>query len=226
MNGASTDEKTTIQASSQTVSGRNTGEERRRRLRKRGQTTRSSDTDPATTEEKTEVDRHTLLFGIRMSIRYHAKRQGHFRIIGQSLNFLLLVLGSGAVAVAISEISEYVYLKIGIGIGIAAISSIKIAFDPSNKAAVHRQFLKDYSQIEEELALAADEKTARKCYRKRLQLESREPATLINLSFICYNEVAISMNPENVVHVRELGFCQRWLARWWDIQPYKTHLQS
>ena len=225
MNGTSSAEKDTAQTnpealprqstgslSSPTVKGGSNRQEGRR-------TARGSDASSSTRDGE-RINAAALLFGIRLSIRYHAKRQGHFETIHRTLNFVLLIMGSAAVGFAFGE---RWWAGIGVGLTVAVISAIKTAVNPAGRAAEHRQLLKDYSHLEMKLRLNDDDHVIEECYRARLRLESIEPATLINLSFVCYNEVAVSMGGKAVSHIRQLTKTQRFLARWWDFPPYETH---
>ena len=170
----------------------------------------------STSQEK--VARHELLFSVQMSIRYHSKRQGFFEGADQVSNFLLLMFSSAAVAAALKDWSDF--LSVGIGIGIALITSMRIAFRVASKAARHSHFVTEYTNLERELRYMDDEDEIASVWDSRLNVESEEPPTLINLSKVCHNEVIASQDLDPS-YILPLSKPQRFLAPIWDLNPYK-----
>ena len=171
----------------------------------------------STSQEK--VARHELLFGVQMSIRYHSKRQGFFEGADQVSNFLLLVFSSAAVAAALKDWSDF--LSVGIGIGIALITSMRIAFRVASKAARYSHFVTEYTNLEREILHMEDDQYEVDSGRDaRLNIESKEPPTLINLSKVCHNEVIASQGLDPS-YILPLSKPQRFLAPIWDLNPYK-----
>ena len=157
------------------------------------------------------------IFEVRLSIRYHSKRQKHFEIIEAGSNFLLLFLGSGALATtAIKFLPREASI---IGMLIAAITAMKIAFGPAYRAARHARFVESFAELEKKLLSIKNDEEIDQVIGELLDLEAKEPPALINLSVICYNEVAISEDQEG--YVRPLSRWQGFMARWMDWRPYQ-----
>ena len=152
------------------------------------------------------------LFEIWLSIRYHSKRQKHFEILEAGSNFLLLLLGSGAVATAAVPAIPI------IGMTIAAITAMKIAFGPAYRAARHERLIESFTELESKLLSSKNDEEVDQIIGEILKLEAKEPPVLINLSIICYNEVAISKGRETA---RSLSGWQGFMARWMDWRPYQ-----
>ena len=158
------------------------------------------------------------LFQIRLSIRYHSKRQKHFDILEAGSNFLLLFLGSGALATtAIKFLPREASI---IGMIIAAITAMKIAIGPAYRAARHARFVESFTELESKLLFSKNDEEVDQVIGKLLKLEAKEPPVLINLSIICHNEVAISEDQEE--YVRSLSKWQGFMARWMDWRPYQA----
>ena len=176
-----------------------------------GQRKEQTGSSTASSAAAEEVDKR--LFEIRLSIRYHSKRQKHFEVLEAGSNFLLLLLGSGAVATAATSAP----LR-SIGMMIAAITAMKIAFKPAYRAMRHERFVDSFTELETKLLSSKDDEEVDQVVVEILKLEAKEPPVLINLSVICYNEVAISEGQED--YVRYLGRWQEFMARWMDWRPY------
>ena len=163
-----------------------------------------------------------LLFEIRLSVRYHVKRQRFYESWERWSNFGLLVLGSATVGTAFHKIQG---LEVVVGLLVTLLSALKITGKFAVKTALHSQFVKDFTELEKQLVANRDEETVQRVHKSRLTLEATEPAVMINLSIICYNEEVWAQG-YNKKNLKPLNKVQRFLASWKDWRPYQQMSSS
>ncbi|NKB77626.1 MAG: hypothetical protein GKR96_11440 [Gammaproteobacteria bacterium] len=165
---------------------------------------------------------HTLLFGVRRSVRYHSHRQRFFRNLNQLSNFLGLVLGSAAVvAFMSSQASSYGAYAAALA---AVISAASLVFSFSERANQHENLKREFIEIEQSLAENDDEDNILSMEQKRLQIETQEPSKLYALDLLCHNEVvrAIYSREEVKDHIVKIRWRERMTANfvaWPQITP-------
>ena len=131
-----------------------------------------------------------LLFGIRRSIRYHAKRQAFYEGWERWTTFLTLLLGSGTVALAVQKSSIGAAV---VGFAVSVISGAKLVWAFGIKAGKHSQFVRDFTRLEKELRGDTSKETVLKVTHERLTIEADEPPQRQALSVLCHNELAQAM---------------------------------
>ena len=79
--------------------------------------------------------------------------------------------------------------------------------------------MESFTELESKLLFSKNDEEVDQVIGELLKLEAKEPPVLINLSIICYNEVAISKGRETAP---SLSRWQEFMARWMDWRPYQV----
>lgn len=170
------------------------------------------------TKIELENSKKDLLFDINRSIRYNSKRCKFFEYLDRFVNFIGLIFSSSAIYVITKE---YQLVAILLGAVVTITSSLALVIGFSNKARDHRDFINGFSQLQTLLLTSElSEKLINDVTAKMRELDSKEPAVLIVLEQICYNEQLIAEGfPKE--KCSKISWYQRLFAQFFDIRSHK-----
>ena len=131
-----------------------------------------------------------LVFRVRRSIRYNSRRQGFFETVDRVLTLLLILLGSSAIGTQAKFADPWEFwLVVSIGALVAILSSVMLVFVPGVRAATHRQFVKEFTQLDKKLSSDRSKGNVRQVWLACLELEAAEPPVMRALDVLCHNEL-------------------------------------
>ncbi|MDA8375633.1 MAG: hypothetical protein M0Z50_00905 [Planctomycetia bacterium] len=157
-------------------------------------------------------DWHSLLFGVRRSVRYHERRAAFFSRL-DTLNGLISL--SAGTSVAATAISGHPVVAFSAGTIVALSNVINVMIGSSRMAALHRELRGRFIGLERQMVLSA--MTAENFQRftdERLRIESEEPPVIGALDALCHNEEARAEG--NVSCVRPVSWWQRMGSQFLD----------
>lgn len=169
-----------------------------------------------------------LLFGIRRSVRYHARRRGFYERFHSVVVFTALLFGSATIAafgaaLGSDEWPKWVaFLPASVATALAAadwtMGSIR-------KASEHAVLVRRFTELERKLVPApgaGSETLVSEVTGERLDIEAEEPPVLRVLDTICHNELLRAMGYPIERQVR-VGFWQRVFSPFFDWREHTLH---
>lgn len=168
-----------------------------------------------------DVEFHDLLFGVRRSIRYHARRIVFFDALYKWTQAGAVVTGSATVAFAVSS-----YAGAGVTAFLAAMvavfSALNLVFRFAESARIHSDFVQKYTDLEKRMTALKNQtaETARPFVLERLAIEAMEPPVLRTLDMICHNELCRAMGHDRSKMVK-ISPAQRIFAQLFDLMDHK-----
>ncbi|UFS65299.1 hypothetical protein LO749_01645 [Paracoccus denitrificans] len=169
------------------------------------------DAPPPKAAKASDDSRHELWCHVQRSIRYHRAREAFFQWFANAFTFLTLMAGSGVVVSVLSTASAAV--SIWCGIAVAAMQSLELVLQISQKARLHNSLASEFSAIERTMAKKPEMSQAEMNDLEAdiLMIEAREPPVKRYLDLICHNQVARAIGSDDI---EPLTFWQRHLAHW------------
>lgn len=169
-------------------------------------------------QERIAKDWHDLLFGVRRSIRYHARRRMFFDRFRQLTSALGVILGSATVFTLLNEM-EPLYPSLAAAL-VTVLFTIDLVVGTGPAARLHndlnRRFIDLERQMElEEIPIDGHALAKHKAYR--LEIEVDEPPVHRVLDMMCHNELLRAMGYEKS-HFARIRLHQRLLAHFFDVQ--------
>lgn len=165
---------------------------------------------------------HELSFGVKRSVRYHAKRSSFFYKLNQLNSLATIVLASAVMSSMMEGVKVYdVSLSMMIGFVAFVLASIVIVFDATGQAQKHHDLSRRFIELEKAMLKANPNQDDYVAWTKeRLSIEAEDPHTLKVLDVICHNELvrAGEYGDEQMAHI---GICQRLVAQFMDIRADK-----
>lgn len=159
------------------------------------------------------LDRHNLLWNVRKSQRYHARRMAFFDRWHKVTGFVG-VLGASAVFVAMAEHVPVWLATTGAGL-VVVMSSIDLVVGFSVMARCHNDLRRRFCLLEAAIAAKPEAKASElaRWTEERLNIEADEPPVYVALDLQCDNELrrATGRDPEPLG--RFMGLTAHWL-RW------------
>lgn len=159
-----------------------------------------------------------LLFGVRVSRRYHDHRERWYNCIHTSGQIAVIVFGGTSFAAlsAPASISKWVAFTV------LVLGAISWTISPVEKAAKHREIRRRFIDLEIQCekayrAKTSDEDKYQHLYADRLSIERDEPPVLRNLNIICRD--AQCRAEGSYKHVSNIAWWQRLFAPVVDICP-------
>jgi hypothetical protein len=145
----------------------------------------------------------TLLFNVRLSIRYHNRRRSFFDTVNLAASFIAVVFGSAAIAALWSKWPDGAVYAAAL---VSLVSGANLVLRSSERARQHHELARRFIELEQKV-LPASEGEFFELYKQKLQIESDEPPGLGVLMIVCHNEQisAEGLAPSRLV----------WL-RWWQ----------
>ena len=170
------------------------------------------------------VDYNELLFSVRLSIRYHERRQ---RFMHSVLNFTLwwsLVMGSASTATILGSAPDL--LKILPALLLTVLSAGCLAYGVRARAALHDDLRRRFIDLEAQLRRQGESvDAAQQGELDRLRIEADEPPILRVLACICHNAESKSMGIPSKEWAK-ITPVQRFLSPFFDWKANKIKLPS
>lgn len=154
-----------------------------------------------TSDEEREIESSfiKLEFGVRKSIRYHAKRKRFFENWHNFINALIILAGSSAFVALLSSTGTIALWLTAI---VSTCAVIDLIGDLTKKGILHGELKQRFSALLKEICLSR--KTAedlQKLSVERILIESDEPTCMSLLDKHCHNEEAYSQGyDENYIY--------------------------
>ena len=155
-----------------------------------------------------------VLFDVRLSIRYHERRQGFFGGLLNATLFASLTLNSAAAGILLSRTPE-IWATVAMLI-VATMSAACLAYGARDKAARHDDLRRRFITLESEIRRRDHtDEVAEWGELERLAIEADEPPTLSTIYALCHNEESKAMDfaQDDLIPITKT---QRFLAHFID----------
>ena len=174
--------------------------------------------------EELEQESYKLLWAVRRSTRYHARRQSFFDFLHSWTVALQLLFGSAAVAAFLSQSPPT--WGLWAAIGVTALAAFDLVFGLNRMARLHMDLTRQWLHLEQGLTIAppADATALNRYKADRLDLDMKEPPVLRVLNLISHNEVALATGRDDYFY--KISWWQRVLANFWDINDQQIKLEQ
>lgn len=162
-----------------------------------------------------------LLFGVRLSVRYHSRRQGFYRNCHTVVTVTALLAGSTTAVAFGTAISGDLplWLKLVPAMMITVFSAFDLVFRFSDKSCQHADLCRKFIDLERQLEegrFAPDAALIKKATAQRLAIEATEPPVLKVLGTLVHNELLRAMGYKKS-RQKKVGFWQRLFAPYFDL---------
>ena len=151
-----------------------------------------------------------LLFGVRRSVRYHAKREMFFDRLNLWLDVLTLTAG-GATAILVAGDNEVGFAA---AVTTSALAALSVVLAPDRAARLHNDLARQFIDLERAVVAKETAPTIDDIHDltgRRLLIEANEPPVIRVLAVVMHNELAKAMGVEKK-HMVKVSAVQRWLA--------------
>lgn len=168
-------------------------------------------------------DRHSLMFDVRRSVRYHNRRRSFFDRWGLITNAMTIFFGSAIILTTLQD-NGLKWLAIGSAVLIALFSTVDMVVGTAKAGRLHSDLSRRFNELEREMTQAGDydETSLRLFTAKRLKIEADEPPILRVLDSICHNELMRAMGYEQSKMLK-IGWFQRLLSQFFDFREHAIH---
>lgn len=172
-------------------------------------------------DEDTITKRRKILFSVRRSIRYHARRRMFFDSLYKWTQILSLISGSATAAIVLSKYGNDV-LTISLAAAVAIFSAVNLVFGFAGYARLHNDLVQKFTDLEKRIILetVATIDSINALTADRLDIEAGEPPVLRILDMICHNELCRALGYDETA-MAKIGFLQRLCAPFFDLMDYK-----
>ena len=157
-----------------------------------------------------------LLFGLRVSQRYHERRWQFFLSCNQMVSFVAVFASTtGAIALLFLDWSWAWVLVVAV----AAVGLADLIYGSARKAGQHAVLKREFVLLERQMILLdCSEEALKKMVAARLVVEANEPPIKRNLAKMAHNDVLRSMGygPKEKLSI---SWIKRQLAHIVDIGP-------
>lgn len=162
---------------------------------------------------------HTLLFGVRRSIRYHNRRVRFFDRFNKVTTFLAALSGTATFGVALSSASPKLIITFALLVTIFSV--VDLVVGTAQSARRHDDLSKKFFELEKAIITAKNitDDTLVQLSTRRLDIEATEPPPLKILDIICHNELMRAMGYDESCFVG-LKWYQRLFAQFIDIHEH------
>ncbi len=167
-----------------------------------------------------DLEKHNLLFGVRRSIRYHARRRSFFDRYDLFTNAVAVIFGSATIYAVFSSISKE--WAVAAAAVVTVFSSINLVVGSSKMARLHEDLCRRFINLEKRMVEAPPQSAAELAtfVASRLEIEGDEPPILKVLDSICHNELMRAMGYKKEGMLR-IGYVQRFFAQFFDLGEHK-----
>lgn len=164
-------------------------------------------------------DYHSLTFGVRRSIRYHAHRRGFYDRFNLFVNAFALIMGSATVLGTLKE--HLVTVAIISAMLVTILSAVNLVVGSSRQARLHHDLCKQFIELEKKITSCKEknEENYALFVSERLDIEAEEPPVLHVLNCICHNELSRAMG-YGEEHFAKITLIQRMFAPILDIRSH------
>ena len=160
-----------------------------------------------------------VLFHVRLSIRYHERRQGFFDGFLKLSIFVTLVLNSSAVGLMLSQVEELWTILVMLTGTVMLAGSL--AYGVRSKSAQHGDLRRRFIELEQDIRSnkPSDETEQMEWAQvKRLAIEADEPSsTMRTVEAICHNDESQAMGgftKEDFIKISPTQKLLRHLINW------------
>ncbi len=170
--------------------------------------------------EQFDDEWRNLLFGVRRSIRYNARRRRFFDFLRQFTSAIGVIFGSATFFTLLNKTDPF-YPAVAAAL-VTVFSTIDLVIGTAMKARLHDDLCRRFIELERQMELATrpiDAPSLAKFTARRLEIEADEPPVHRILDMMCHNELARAMGYERS-HLAYIRFYQRWLAHFFDVQDH------
>ena len=181
-----------------------------------------SDHVVAKEQEQLDGEWHALLFGVRRSIRYHARRRMFFDRFRQFTSAIGVIFGSATILTLLNNMDP-LYPALAAAV-VTVFFTIDLVVGTGPAARLHDDLCRRFIELERWMELAEkpmDAKSLAEFTARRLEIEADEPPVHRVLDMMCHNELLRAMDYERS-HFARIRFYQRWLAHFFDVQDDKV----
>jgi len=173
-------------------------------------------------ELKINVDNdiRDLLFGVRRSTRYHARRCRFYDSVSSLCKFLSVLGGTATITAVLAKFgAEW---TIGFASIVTLFSVLDFVVGSAQKARLHNDFAKQFIDIEKDIILRdpISEGDLRAFTARRLDIEAQEPPPLRVLNMICHNELCRALGYDESQQVK-IKWYQRLFCQIIDLSDYR-----
>src|SRR5687767_8541226 len=116
------------------------------------------------------VNLDTLLFNVRLSVRYHNRRRAFFDTFNLAANALSVILSSAAIAALRADSERFAVWS---AIAITVISGFNLVLRTAERARQHHDLAKRFIALEQYVLPATDDKFSA-LYGEKLAIEADE----------------------------------------------------
>lgn len=169
-------------------------------------------------QEQLDVKWPNLLFDVRRSIRYNARRRRFFDFLHRFTNAIGVIFGSATLFTLLNK-TDPLYPIVAAAF-VTVFSTIDLIIGTATKARLHNDLCRQFIELERQMELAErpiDVQSLANFTARRLEIEADEPPVHRVLDMMCHNELARAMGYEKS-HFARIRFYQRWLAHFVDFQ--------
>jgi hypothetical protein len=168
-------------------------------------------------EENVRLAKHDLLFGVRRSIRYHARRRMFFDNLYKWSQVLTLISGSATVVIVMSQYGDS-RLTVWFAAAVAVFSALNLVFRFAESARLHSDLTQKFSELEKRIILNTNPSldSINALTVERLDIEAIEPPILRTLDMLCHNELCRALGYGNEAMVK-INYFQRICAPFFDL---------
>lgn len=157
---------------------------------------------------------HELLFGVRRSVRYHARRRMFFDRLNLLASAVSVIFGSAAMAAMLSDLGRgWVTAAAAV---VTVVSAVNLVVGSARMARLHADLARRFVDLEKAVMLSPDAADPSPLIAARLEIEADEPPVLAVLDCICHVELMQAMGyPER--DMPRIRWYQRMTAQYFDI---------
>ncbi len=167
-----------------------------------------------------EKDRHSLMFDVRRSVRYHNRRRAFFDRWGLITNATTIFFGSATILTILQD-SGLKWLAVTSAALVTLFSTVDLVVGTTRAGRLHSDLSRRFIDLEREMTQAGayDEATQRLFTARRLEIEADEPPILRVLDSICHNELMRAMGYDQSKMLK-IGWLQRRLSQFFDFREH------
>ena len=172
-----------------------------------------SDTEDSQSQKQTDREWHDLLFGVRLSVRYHSRRTWFFDFLHRSTNAIGVIFGSAVFVTLLGDM--------GIGATTAAaalvtvFSTLDLVIGTTARARTHDDLCRRFINLERQMERTAKPISAQALAQlkdARLAIELDEPPVCHVLNILCRNELIIATRGYRQKDLAPVRCYDRWFA--------------
>lgn len=163
---------------------------------------------------------HTLLFGVRRSVRYHNRRRLFFDRTHKFSTFLSALFGTATVASALAHAGGNWVIVFAVAVAVFSVMGLVVG--TAQAARLHYDLARKFIDLEKEI-ISIKEPTGdniASLKSQRLEIEAEEPPPLRVLDSICHNELLRAMGYSSNEFAK-IKWYQRLFSQLIDIQEHK-----